>query len=72
MATMLGTGWAFLHSTLRAWATSVVPEARGTAVSCSVAALFIGSALGATLGRARPTTRGSGRSSGWRLPRPSR
>ncbi len=50
MATLLGAGWAFLHSTLQAWATSVVPEARGTAVSFYVAALFVGSALGAALG----------------------
>ena len=50
VATLLGAGWAFLHSTLQAWATSVVPEARGTAVSCYVAALFVGSAVGAALG----------------------
>ncbi|WBP84474.1 MFS transporter [Kitasatospora cathayae] len=50
VAVLLGAGWAFLHSTLQAWATSVVPEARGTAVSCYVAALFVGSALGAALG----------------------
>ncbi|WP_328306824.1 MFS transporter [Streptomyces sp. NBC_00442] len=50
LATLLGAGWAFLHSTLQAWATSVVPEARGTAVSFYVAALFVGSALGTALG----------------------
>ncbi|MFF2078662.1 MFS transporter [Kitasatospora sp. NPDC058162] len=50
VVTLLGAGWAFLHSTLQAWATSVVPEARGTAVSCFVAALFVGSALGTALG----------------------
>ncbi|MEV7026881.1 MFS transporter [Kitasatospora sp. NPDC093558] len=50
VATMLGAGWAFLHSTIQAWATSEVPEARGTAVSFYVAALFMGSALGATFG----------------------
>ncbi|MBD0693653.1 MFS transporter, partial [Streptomyces sp. CBMA123] len=50
VAALLGAGWAFLHSTLQAWATSVVPEARGTAVSCFVAALFVGSALGTALG----------------------
>ena len=50
VATLLGAGWAFLHSTLQAWATSVVPQARGTAVSFYVAALFVGSALGATFG----------------------
>ncbi|MEY9934970.1 putative MFS family arabinose efflux permease [Catenulispora sp. GP43] len=50
VAALLGAGWAFLHSTLQAWATSVVPQARGTAVSFYVAALFVGSALGAALG----------------------
>ncbi|GAA1967904.1 MFS transporter [Kitasatospora viridis] len=50
VATLLGAGWAFLHSTLQAWATSVVPEARGTAVSLYVAALFVGSALGTMAG----------------------
>lgn len=52
LAALLGGGWAFLHSTLQAWATSVVPEARGTAVSFYVAALFVGAALGAALGGA--------------------
>ena len=50
LAILLGAGWAFLHSTVQAWATSVVPHARGTAVSFYVAALFVGSALGAALG----------------------
>ncbi|WP_194927778.1 MFS transporter [Catenulispora pinisilvae] len=50
VATLLGAGWAFLHSTLQTWATSVVPHARGTAVSFYVAALFVGSALGAMFG----------------------
>ncbi|MFE9427449.1 MFS transporter [Kitasatospora sp. NPDC006697] len=50
VAVLLGAGWAFLHTTLQAWATSVVPAARGTAVSCYVAALFVGSALGSLLG----------------------
>ncbi|WP_316770355.1 MFS transporter [Streptomyces sasae] len=52
LATLLGAGWAFLHSTLQALATSVVPEARGTAVSFYVAALYVGSALGASFGGA--------------------
>jgi predicted MFS family arabinose efflux permease len=47
---LLGGGWAFLHSTLQVWATSIVPEARGTAVSCYVGFLFVGSAAGAALG----------------------
>jgi predicted MFS family arabinose efflux permease len=34
-----------MHSTLQTWATSVAPEARGTAVSFFAAAMFVGSAL---------------------------
>ncbi|HEY3682708.1 MAG TPA: MFS transporter [Streptosporangiaceae bacterium] len=44
-ALLLGGGWAFMHSTLQTWATSVAPEARGTAVSFFAAAMFVGSAL---------------------------
>ena len=46
-AVLLGGGWAFMHSSIQTWATSVAPEARGTAVSFFAAALFIGSALAA-------------------------
>lgn len=46
-ALLLGGGWAFMHSSIQTWATSVAPEARGTAVSFFAAALFIGSALAA-------------------------
>lgn len=34
---MLGITWAFLHTSLQTWATSIVPEARGTVVACVLA-----------------------------------
>ena len=37
---LVGGGFAFMHSTLQAWATEVVPEARATVIS-----LFAGSGL---------------------------
>ncbi|KAA2261984.1 MFS transporter [Solihabitans fulvus] len=43
-ALLLGGGWSFLHSSLQTWATSLAPEARGTAVAFFAAALFVGSA----------------------------
>ncbi|RRO16168.1 MFS transporter [Saccharopolyspora rhizosphaerae] len=43
-ALLLGGGWSFMHSSLQAWATSVAPEARGTAVALFACALFLGSA----------------------------
>ncbi|NUP65658.1 MAG: MFS transporter, partial [Nonomuraea sp.] len=43
-ALLLGGGWSFLHSSLQTWATSVAPEARGTAVAFFAASLFVGSA----------------------------
>lgn len=43
---LLGGGWAFLHSTLQAWATEVVPEERAAAVALFATALFLGSAAG--------------------------
>jgi predicted MFS family arabinose efflux permease len=49
-AILLGGGWAFLHSSLQSWATTLVPTARGTAVALFVAALFVGSALGSAVG----------------------
>jgi predicted MFS family arabinose efflux permease len=47
---LLGAGWAFMHSTLQTWATTVVPEARGTGVAMFAAALFVGSAVASALG----------------------
>ncbi|MET8866382.1 MFS transporter [Nonomuraea sp. NPDC004580] len=44
-ALLLGGGWSFLHSSLQTWATSVVPEARGTAIAFFACALFVGSAV---------------------------
>ncbi|NRQ30381.1 MFS transporter [Nonomuraea sp. NN258] len=44
-ALLFGAGWSFMHSSLQTWATSVAPEARGTAVAFFAASLFIGSAL---------------------------
>ncbi|MBF8187934.1 MFS transporter [Nonomuraea sp. K274] len=44
-ALLLGGGWSFLHSSLQTWATSVVPEARGTSMAFFAAALFVGSAV---------------------------
>ncbi|MER7502518.1 MFS transporter [Nonomuraea pusilla] len=43
-AVLFGGGWSFMHSSLQTWATSVTPEARGTAVAFFAAALFVGSA----------------------------
>jgi predicted MFS family arabinose efflux permease len=48
-AVLLGAGWAFMHSTLQTWATTVAPEARGTGVAMFAAALFVGSAVGSAL-----------------------
>lgn len=49
-AILLGGGWSFMHSSLQSWATTLRPEARGTAVALFVASLFIGSAIGSALG----------------------
>ncbi|GHH31229.1 MFS transporter [Streptomyces rubradiris] len=49
-AILLGGGWSFFHSSLQNWATTLVPEARGTAVALFVASLFVGSAIGSGLG----------------------
>lgn len=42
---VIGLGYCFLHSTLQTWATEVAPEARGTATSLFVTAVFIGAAI---------------------------
>ncbi|WP_246075005.1 MFS transporter [Nonomuraea terrae] len=44
-ALLLGGGYSFLHSSLQNWATSVVPEARGTTIAFFACALFTGSAI---------------------------
>ncbi|NNG20433.1 MFS transporter [Naumannella sp. ID2617S] len=48
-ALALGGGWAFMHSSLQTWATSVVPRVRGTVVSLFAGSLFVGSSLAAYL-----------------------
>ncbi len=45
----LGVTWAFMHSSLQTWITTVRPQARGTVVSLFAGALFAGSAAGAWL-----------------------
>jgi predicted MFS family arabinose efflux permease len=47
-ALLLGVTWAFLHSSLQTWATSVLPHARGTVVSLFAAFLFAGSSFAAS------------------------
>ncbi len=47
---LLGAAWAFLHSTLQTWATSVAPEARAQIVSLFAGLLFFGGATGVALG----------------------
>jgi predicted MFS family arabinose efflux permease len=47
---LLGAAWAFLHSTLQTWATSVAPKARTQVVSLFSACLFLGGSTGAALG----------------------
>jgi len=44
---LAGAAYAFMHSTLQAWATDVVPEARGTATALFVTGAFAGAAIGA-------------------------
>ncbi len=44
-AVFIGGGFAFMHSTLQAWATEIVPEARATVISFFAAAIFAGSGL---------------------------
>jgi predicted MFS family arabinose efflux permease len=48
-AAALGWTWALMHTALQSWATVVVPQHRGTAVSLFAASLFAGSSVGALL-----------------------
>lgn len=48
-ALLVGAGWAAMHSTMQAWATEVVPQARATIVSLFAAALFVGSGVATAL-----------------------
>lgn len=45
-----GAAWAFMHSTMQAWVTDVVPHARATAVSLFASMLFVGSSIGTAVG----------------------
>jgi predicted MFS family arabinose efflux permease len=47
---LLGGAWAFMHSTLQTWATSVAPTARAQVVPLFAASLFLGGSTGAALG----------------------
>jgi predicted MFS family arabinose efflux permease len=47
---LLGAAWAFMHSTLQTWATSVAPQARAQVVPLFSACLFLGGSTGAGLG----------------------
>jgi predicted MFS family arabinose efflux permease len=49
---LLGGSWSFLHSTLQAWATQVVPQQRATAIALFAALLFLGSSAGTALAAA--------------------
>jgi predicted MFS family arabinose efflux permease len=42
---LIGSGFAFLHSTLLTWAPEIVPEARGTTVALFTTGVFGGSAI---------------------------
>jgi len=45
---LIGVGYSFFHSTMQTWATEVAPEARGTATSLFVTAVFTGASLAHT------------------------
>lgn len=47
---LLGAAWAFMHSTLQTWATSVAPLARSQVVPLFASCLFLGGSTGAALG----------------------
>ena len=47
---LLGAAWAFMHSTLQTWATSVAPQARAQVVPLFAACLFLGGSTGAAAG----------------------
>lgn len=48
-ALLLGASWALMHTSLQAWATQVVPAARGMSVAFFAGALFAGSAVSSAL-----------------------
>ncbi|MEV6673577.1 MFS transporter [Streptomyces sp. NPDC051162] len=48
-ALLLGGGWAFMHSTIQSWSTTLSPAARATGVAMFGVALYVGSALASAL-----------------------
>lgn len=46
---LIGVGYSFMHSTLQTWATEVAPDARGTATSLFVTAVFTGASFAHTV-----------------------
>lgn len=49
---LVGGCYAFLHSTIQAWATDLVPDARGTATALFVSGAFTGAAIASAAGAA--------------------
>lgn len=47
---MIGGCYAFMHSTMQAWATDIAPEVRGTAAALFVTSAFTGGAIGSGFG----------------------
>lgn len=48
-ALLIGAAWASMHSTMQAWATEVVPQARAVMVSLFAGMLFVGSGVATAL-----------------------
>lgn len=48
-AALVAGGYSFMHSSLQAWATDVVPEARASTISLFASGLFVGSAVATQL-----------------------
>lgn len=46
---LIGAGYSFMHSTLQTWATEVAPDARATATSLFVTAVYTGASIAHTL-----------------------
>jgi predicted MFS family arabinose efflux permease len=47
---LIGGCYAFMHSTVQAWATEIAPEVRGTAAALFVTSAFTGGAIGSGVG----------------------
>src|SRR5699024_7739056 len=48
-AVLFGGAWALMHTSLQAWATQVIPQARGLVVAFFAGSLFSGSSAGSAL-----------------------